>query len=357
MRESVVGQKVGNRSGMGGRSRSSSGQRPARREREPSVPLAVRLRKLVGYIPIALKLVLAIVVAVLVFLGYRAAASASFFQIRNIETRGATRASVELIQNTVRHDVAATGVWRANLEEVSAHLERLPWVRTAVVSRVLPDGMRVRITEREPRAVVHTAAGHFVWTDEDAVTLDEMVPTDPMPSFFLRGWNEENSTAARDENRERVKKFLELQREWNQQGIAERVSEVNLLDLRDVRAQLAGDDSQIEVRLGSQEQAAKLKSALNTLDRLRQTPRGPYISYLDVNQGKRVIVGLVSGLHTVDDGSEPSRDVTSREDVDKGTPAIERNKDPKPTADKDKKKNTKDTRSRTQAKKPEQKRA
>jgi hypothetical protein len=35
------------------------------------------------------------------------------------------------------------------------------------------------------------------------------------------------------------------------------VSEVNLLDLRDVRVQLAGDDSQIEVRLGSQDQSAR----------------------------------------------------------------------------------------------------
>jgi cell division septal protein FtsQ len=301
-----------------------------------------------------MKFGLAVILGVLVFLGYRAAASASFFQIRSIETRGATRASVEMIQSAVRHDVAATGVWRANLEEISAHLEHLPWVRTAVISRVLPDGIRVRITEREPRVVVHTAVGRFVWTDEDAVTLDEMVPADPMPSFFLRGWNEENSQAAQAENRERVQKFLELQREWSKQGIAERVSEVNLLDLRDVRAQLAGDDSEIEVRLGSQEQGTRLKSALNELDRLRQTPRGPYISYLDVNQSKRVIVGLTSGIHVVSEGADPAP-ATKNEAAAKQikTPAPERNKNARPTPDKDK---NKDPKARSQAKKPEQKR-
>jgi len=339
----------------GGKGRASGAQRPARREREQSEPLPVRLRKLLGYVPIALKCVLAILLGTLVFLGYRAAASASFFQIKNIETRGTSRASVEMIQNTVRHDVAATGVWRANLEDLSAHLESLPWVRKAVVSRVLPDGIRVRITEREPRAVVHTAAGRFVWTDEDAVMLDEMVPTDPQPSFFLRGWNEESSQTARSENKERVQKFLELQREWSQQGIAERVSEVNLLDIRDVRAQLAGDDSQIEVRLGAQDQGARLKSALNTLDKLRPTPRGPYISYLDVNQGRRVIVGLVSGLHTVDDASEPTpnREPAKEESP---APAPERNKNARTTREKDKKNEAKDPRTRTQAKKAEQKR-
>src|SRR5258707_8978248 len=52
--------------------------------------------------------------------------------------------------------------------------------------------------------------------------------------------------------------------------------------------------SQIELRLGAQEHGTRLTKALNTLDKLRQTPRGPFISYLDLNQGKRVIVGLVS---------------------------------------------------------------
>jgi len=126
-----------------------------------------------------------------------------------------------------------------------------------------------------------------------------MAATDQMPMFFLRGWNEEDSVAAKAENRERVVKFLELQRDWSAQGLSERVSELNLLDLRDVRVQLAGDDSQIEVRLGSQEQNTRLGKALTVLDAQRQTARGPLISYIDLTQGKRAIVGLVTGSHTV----------------------------------------------------------
>ena len=44
-------------------------------------------------------------------------------------------------------------------------------------------------------------------------------------------------------------------------GLSERVSEVTLIDVRDVRVQLAGKDSQIEVRLGSQELGSRLKIA------------------------------------------------------------------------------------------------
>lgn len=296
MREQGVGQKVGNRSGIG-KGRSAVGQRPAKRG--SNEPIGVRLKSLLGYVPLALRIGVIAIIALIAFVGYRAAASASFFQVRTIEARGASRASVEDIKSVVRRDVGETGVWQADLQELSKHLERLPWVRTAVVTRVLPDGIRVRITEREPKAVVRTSAGRFIWVDDDAVYLGEMAPSDQMPAFFLRGWNEDDSAAAQTENRGRVAKFLELQRDWSAQGISERVSEANLLDLRDVRVQLAGDDSQIEVRLGSQDQSTRLSKALTVLDAQRQTARGPLISYIDLTQGKRAIVGLVTGSHTV----------------------------------------------------------
>jgi cell division protein FtsQ len=299
MRETIVAQKVGNRSGIG-KGRSGVGQRPAKRG--SNEPISVRIKSVLGYVPLALRIGVIAIIALIAFVGYRAAASASFFQIRTVETRGAARASVEDIKTVVRRDVSETGVWRADLEQLSTHLEKLSWVRTAVVTRVLPDGIRVRITEREPKAVVRTSAGRFIWVDDDAVYLGEMAPTDQMPVFFLRGWNEDDSTAAQTENRDRVGKFLELQRDWSAQGISERVSEVNLLDLRDVRVQLAGDDSQIEVRLGSQDQGTRLGKALTVLDAQRQTARGPLISYIDLTQGKRAIVGLVTGNHTVAEG-------------------------------------------------------
>jgi cell division protein FtsQ len=303
----VIPQKVGNRTGIG-KSRAGVGQRPAKRS--PAETIGARIRSLLGYVPTALRIASIAIVCLLLVVIYRAAASASFFQIKKVETKGAARASVDDIQTTVRHDVAATGVWRADLREISQHLERLPWVRTAIVTRVLPDGIRVRITERQPQAVVRTASGRFIWVDDDAVYLGEMAPTDQTPAFFLRGWNEDEGGQA--ENRQRVVKFLELQRDWDGQGLSERVSEVNLQDLRDVRVQLAGDDSQIEVRLGSQEQAVRLRKALTVLDAQRQTARGPLISYIDLSQGKRAIVGLTTGNRTVAEGTDSAQSPSTR---------------------------------------------
>lgn len=302
MREQVIAHKVGNRSGGSPRRSGAVTQRPARREGAGEA-VGSRLRVLLGYFPTLLKLALAIAAAVLVFAGYRVAASASFFQVRRVEVQGNSRVSLNDIQSVVRKETENTGVWKADLPVITTRLERLPWVKTAVVSRVLPDGIRVRISERVPRAVARTGSGRFRWVDEDAVLLGEMLPTDQIPSFFLRGLNDEDSVAAQQENRERVQKFLELQHDWDAAGLSERISEVNLIDVRDVRAQLAGDSSQIEVRLGSHDHGKRLQDALNVLDSQRQTPRGALISYIDLSQGKRAIVGLVSGVHTTSDGS------------------------------------------------------
>src|SRR5262245_31292354 len=129
MRESIVAQKVGNRSGIG-KSRSGVGQRPAKRGSNENI--SARLRSLLTYVPLALRIGVIAIIALIGFVGYRAAASASFFQVRTIEARGASRASVDEIKTVVRRDVSATGVWRADLKELSTHLERLPWVHTAV---------------------------------------------------------------------------------------------------------------------------------------------------------------------------------------------------------------------------------
>jgi len=55
LKEQVIAQKVGNRTGIG-KAKANVGQRPARRDRETGQGLALRLRSLVGYIPLALRI-------------------------------------------------------------------------------------------------------------------------------------------------------------------------------------------------------------------------------------------------------------------------------------------------------------
>jgi POTRA domain, FtsQ-type len=277
------------------KSAATGAQRPIRRERtvasrQPASAVG-RLHKVLGWIPRAVKVVLAVAIGVLVFAGYRAAASASFFQIHTIDVSGASKTSPDQVKAIVRRLGGSTGVWRANLDQMSKELGQLTWVRSAVVSRVLPDGVRVRITERIPRAVVHLATGRFIWVDEDAAALGEVQPSDRIPDFFLRGWNEGESADVRSENRERVQRFLEIERDFSGGGFSNRISEVDLADLSDVRTQLSGDDADIAVRLGKEDFANHLRGALKRLDEAKSEDTGLRIIYVDNSLGTRVTLG------------------------------------------------------------------
>jgi hypothetical protein len=340
VKEQVVTPRAGRGGGNGG-GRSRSGgvvQRPARRDRQASASGARSgLRKLLGYLPLITKVVLAVVAGLLIFAGYRAAASASFFQVRSVDVAGTTRVSQDEVKTLVRRAVQPVGVWRADLAALSNEIERLPWVRRAIVSRVLPDGLRVRIIEREQRAVVRTSEGRLVWVDDDAVALGTLQPNDKMPPFFIRGWDESATNEARVENRARVEKYKEMVSEWEKLGLTERVSEVNLIDLTDVRVQLAGNDSQIEVRIGREKFGDRLQRALMKLDETHATPVGPYITYVDASRwmksGDSVVLGRSPnatnlGAGTGSGEAEASKDATGARSLSVDAGAPERKKKP-----------------------------
>ena len=63
-----------------------------------------------------------------------------------------------------------------------------------------------------------------------------------------------------------------------------------------MRVQLAGDDSEVEVRLGG-DHAELFRSALRTLDEKRQTPLGQHVNYIVMIPGKAPVFGYPASLH------------------------------------------------------------
>ncbi len=315
MREQVITQRAGRGNGSGTSNNLRAGVKgqqqrtPARRGRTSAAAPArakksVDWKKVLGYAPAVAKLTLAVIIGVLVFAGYRAAAAASFFQVKNVDVEGTSHVSRDEVKAAVGRGVGASGVWRADLERISREVRELPWVRAAVVSRVLPSGLRVRVTEREPRMIARTSGGRLVWVDEDGVTLGAATPGEH--DFFIRGLNEAGGDAFQQEqNRERMSLGMAFKKDWEQTGLSSRVSEVNLENLRDVRVQLAGDDARIEVRLNggedhmtnssgeaAQEYVKMFGDALKTLDGERNTPRGQLVNYIVMTPGRSPRLGL-----------------------------------------------------------------
>lgn len=314
MREQVItpraGRQKARQTGGGG---GQSGQRPAAR-RAKSAGKSGRAhqsvftwRRALRWAPAAVKLVLAVAAGLLVFTGYRAAASASFFQLKTVEVVGSSRSSRDEIGETVRRVVGAGGVWNADLEVLTRELGELPWVRAAHVQRVLPSGLRVRVVEREPRMVARTSQGRLAWVDDEGVRLGPASADEG--DFYVRGLEEDREEGARRRNRERLAVAARLRDDWARAGLTARVSEVNLHDLRDVRVQLQGDDSGVEVRLSGAgdhaaavDHAALFRTAVEVLDERRQDPSAPRPNYIIMAPNKDPVLGLPANVRAASPG-------------------------------------------------------
>ena len=97
MREQVATSRTG-RVGAGTKGRAGvSVQRPAARRTRPAAPKDRRQKSFAWksalvYFPLVLKVVLAVSLGVLAFVGYRTAVSASFFKVKTVDVDGASRA-------------------------------------------------------------------------------------------------------------------------------------------------------------------------------------------------------------------------------------------------------------------------
>lgn len=242
------------------------------------------------YVPTVLKAVLAVALGLLAYLGYRTAVSASFFKVQKekVDVAGASKASREEIRAAVLR-LSNAGAWQADLEVIAKELEELPWVRNAVVTRVLPDGLRVRINEREPRIISLNGEGRLVWVDDDAVQLGSATPGDE--DFFVRGL-EEGGEQARRNNRARVEAALALKADWDKSGLSKRVSEIELGNLEDLRVHLAGDDAGVQVVLGGHDYVKRFRNAVATLDEKGRVQNGRCVSYINMTTGRSAIFGF-----------------------------------------------------------------
>lgn len=246
---------------------------------------------LISYLLPAFKISSLIMIGGILFFGYRALVSSHLFKLQQVNIAGASHVRNEEINNIV-HKHAAGGVWYINIDAVREELEQMPWVRSAVVARVLPSDLRIRIIERTPEVVIRSSSGRLIWVDSDTVSLGVVDPNEQMPAFFITGWDEEASETARSANRERLLIYTKLSDFCRASECSERISEVNLADIKDVRVDLAGDDAGVEIKLGNEKFGVRLKSALEMLDRERATPHGRQITRLDASFDGRIIAGF-----------------------------------------------------------------
>lgn len=198
------------------------------------------------------------------FMGYRTITASEFFDVKAIDVRGGENVKTEDVEKIVHAEAEKTGVWKADLNAVKEEVEKITVVKSATVSRVLPDGIRVDITERIPKAVVRIDGGDF-WADEDGIILGEVDKSKPYPSFVIYGWERDKSERAQENNKNRVKMYAEMMEDWRELELDKRVFAVDLRDLQEAKAIVKDSDSMVSINVKKNDFGSNLKNGLKAI--------------------------------------------------------------------------------------------
>jgi len=180
---------------------------------------------------------------------------------------------------------------RIPLDERRAHIERISWVASARVERILPASIRVEITERTPVAFLRTGS-ELALVDAQGVILDRPLQGD----FHLPVVSGPSEDLPQEERASRIRLFLQFQREIEmvRGGSSDMLSEVDLSSADDLRAMMVPPGGDVNsgaqavlVHFGSGDFGPRFKTVL---DNYAQWAAAGRISSIDLRFKKQVVV-------------------------------------------------------------------
>lgn len=211
-------------------------------------------------------------------MGYRTVTASEFFDVKKIDVRGINRASKSEIEAIVTGQTDSSGAWNADLGIIKEKVEKLSFVKSAAVSRVLPDGVRVNLTERIPKAIVRINGGDF-WVDEDGIVLALVSKNEERLPFIMRGWDDTKTDEATKENQQRIKIYQKMLEEWRSFDLANRVQSVDLADMKTPHAFVTDEGEQKTIILAKDNFGKKLQIGLENI-----AGRGEAVAGIDVSE-------------------------------------------------------------------------
>jgi cell division protein FtsQ len=172
-------------------------------------------------------------------------------------------------------------VFAVPLAERRRRLLAVDWVEDASVSRVWPDRLVVRITERKPVAFVFFRSGVLL-IDSHGVLLEP--PAQAQFAFpVLSGIREDE---AEDQRRENVRTFLRVLEELG--VLAKDISEVDAYDSDNIRMVAHVDNRAVALTMGDGNFARRYQSFLNHYPEIRK--RSPNAKAFDLRLDDRITV-------------------------------------------------------------------
>jgi len=226
-----------------------------------------------------------------------------------IEVTGNRYVSRQAVVERFSRDVGKS-VLRIPLDNRRQNLESVPWVDHAIVSRILPNRIRVEIVERVPVAFLRTGTD-VALIDAQGVILDRPLEGD----FHFPVLSGISDSMPANQRALRLGLYTDLLRGMDdvKPGASDHVSEVDLADATDIRATLAGlaqigiagleDQGPLLVYFGNKDFESKFRVLVDNIAQWRAT--AGRVESVDLRFSKQVVVNPESR-------DTAARDVKSR---------------------------------------------
>lgn len=236
----------------------------SRRAESPSSDVSVLDRLGGSIVPLVLSLGIVVCLAIVLLFTYETIAGSNFFRLQDVNVSGIDRASASDIEKIVTANAEKPGVWNADLLAIKQKVENVTFVKNAAISRSLPSGISVTVTERVPVAIVRLNSGDFLADGEGVILAPATVEEKQIP-FTMLGWSEEKSEKAAKENSERLKMYQKMLTEWKDYDLAKRVKQVDITDLREPKATLEDSGMPVTIMLGRENFGKQLTDGIKAI--------------------------------------------------------------------------------------------
>ena len=172
-----------------------------------------------------------------------------------------------------------------------AELEQLPWVEHATVMRLLPNQLRVAVTERVPVAFIR-AGNHIGLADQHGVLL-EMPPAMMAAKHYsfpvVTGISASESAEERATRMQLYADFMSAMAHAGK-SVPEQLSEVDLSDPEDVRVLLPSAGSDLLVHFGNEDFAGRWERLEQKLPGWRQ--QYPRLAGVDLRYQRQTVLEM-----------------------------------------------------------------
>lgn len=206
-----------------------------------------------------------------------------------IEVKGNHIVSSEAVRQQFVHD-RGRSVFLISLDARRSQLQELPWVEQASVQRILPNRIRVELTERTPIAFLRNGA-ELALMDEHGVLLYR--PEGEELHFPIVTGISENMP--REERERRMQVYQEFLKDVDlvRADSRDNVSEVDFSNLRDLRVVMTGlsnasDPQAVTLHFGQDNFTAKYKHVIDNFSQWQA--KNGRIQSLDLQYSRQVVV-------------------------------------------------------------------